>query len=172
MDRQPSGMRGRHHTDGIRQGRHHNAGDGVCGYQREHELRGTRHQDTYHTGVRARRDCPRQSGDTSQQKPSRERTDDHRQELPREDKHQPWKLSHIIRHRGRGGQGGMVVQMGRRHRDGPLYRKQYPRDKRVDSPKQSGTGRHRAYLSGTGEGGRQGGRPQLGSIPRHAHRAV
>ena len=49
---------------------------------------------------------------------------------------------------------------------------QHPRNPRMDCAQLSGAGGYRAHLSGTGEGERQGGRPDLGNLPRHPHRAV
>ena len=61
------------------------------------------------------------------------------------------------------------LQMGRRHADGPVDGCQHPRNSRMDCAQLSGAGGYRAHLSGTGEGERQGGRPDLGNLPRHPH---
>ena len=50
--------------------------------------------------------------------------------------------------------------------------KQHPHHPRMDHPQFAGADRHRADLSGAGEGRRQGRRPDLGDLPRHADRAV
>ena len=55
---------------------------------------------------------------------------------------------------GRGGsrEDGVGDPLGRRHRDGPLHRAQHPQHARMDPAQFAGADRHRADLSGAGEG--------------------
>ena len=73
-------------------------------------------------------------------------------------------------HPGRSRENDLVDPLGRRHGDGPLHRQEHPRNPRMDHPQQPGRHRHRADLSGAGKGERQGRRPDLGNLPRHADR--
>ena len=63
--------------------------------------------------------------------------------------------------------GIVELQMGRRHADGPLHRREHPRNARMDYPQLSRSGGHCPHLPGIGESERQGGRPHLGNLPRY-----
>ena len=76
-----------------------------------------------------------------------------------------------FQHPGRSREDDLGDPLGRRHRDGPVHRQEHPRDARVDHPQFAGADRHRADLPGAGKGRRQGRRPDLGNVPRHADRA-
>ena len=59
-------------------------------------------------------------------------------------------------------------EMGRRHSHGFVDRKKYPRNPRMDSPQFLRTDWHCSNLSSAREGGWQGGRTELGHLPRYA----
>ena len=102
---------------------------------------------------------------------SRERADDHRPQLPREDQRQHRQLRRHLVDRRRSREDDVGDALGRRHGDGSLDRQEHPRDARVDSPQLAGADRHRSDLSGAREGRRQGRGSHLGALPRHADRA-
>ena len=62
--------------------------------------------------------------------------------------------------------------LGRRHGDGPLHRPQHPQHPRMDFAQFTGADRHRADLSGAGEGQRRPGQARLGVLQGHADRAM
>ena len=74
-------------------------------------------------------------------------------------------------HRGRSREDDLGDPLGRRHGDGPVHRQEHPRNARMDHPQLAGADRHRADLPGAGKSRRQGRRPDLGNLPRHADRA-
>ena len=73
--------------------------------------------------------------------------------------------------RGRSRQAALGDAVGRRHGDGSVDRPRHPRDARVDPPQFRRADRHRADLPGARESRRPARRPDLGDLPRHAHRA-
>ncbi len=122
-------------------------------------------------GIRPRRDRPRPRHHPQQHQPPGNRADDHRPQFPGEGQRQYRQLDrHLLGRRG-GRQAGLGDALGRRHGDGPVDRAQHPHHPRMDHPQLAGADRHRADLPGAGKGRRQGRRPDLGIVPRHAHRA-
>ena len=61
--------------------------------------------------------------------------------------------------------------LGGRHGDGSFHRKEHPSDPGVDFEKFTCADRYGADLSGSREGGGQGGGPDLGDVPGHFDRA-
>ncbi len=109
----------------------------------------------HHAGIRARRDRARACHHTLQHQPRRTRADDHRPQLPGEDQRQYRQLGRHLLGRGRGREDGVGDPLGRRHGDGPLHRAQHPQHARMDFAQFAGADRHRADLSGAGEGRRR-----------------
>ena len=66
---------------------------------------------------------------------------------------------------------GVGDPLGRRHGDGPVHRPEHPQHPLLDHPQCAGADRHRADLSGAGEGRRRSGQAGLGGVQGHAHRA-
>ena len=64
--------------------------------------------------------------------------------------------------RRRGRQDGVGHPLGRRHHHGPVHRPRHPPDPRVDPAQLAGARRHRADLSGAGEGQRRPDRADVG----------
>ena len=64
----------------------------------------------------------------------------------------------------------MGDSMGSGHGDGSFHRKEHSSDPGVDFEKFTCADRHRADLSGSREGGRQGRGSDLGDVPGHADR--
>ena len=125
-----------------------------------------------HAGIRARRGGARPRHHPVQHQSRRTRADDHRPELPHQDQRQYRQLRrHLIGRRG-SGEDGVGDPLGRRHRDGPLHRPQHPQHPRMDLAQFAGADRHRADLSGAGEGQRRSGQARLGVLQGHADRAV
>ena len=117
--------------------------------------------------IRARpRDHP------GQHQPRRTRADDHRPQLPGEDQRQYRQLRGHVFGRGGNREDGVGDPLGRRHGDGPLHRPQHPQHPRMDPPQFAGADRHRADLSGAGEGRRRSGQARLGGLQGHADRAM
>ncbi len=125
-----------------------------------------------HARIRPRRSGPRPRHHSRQHQSSRSRTDDHRPQLPGEDQRQHRQFGGHLVGRRRGGQDGVGHPLGLRHGHGPVHRSQHPQHPRVDHPQFAGSHRHRADLSGVGEGGRRRRGPDVGDFPRHASRAV
>ncbi len=125
-----------------------------------------------HAGIRARRDRARPRHHPRQHQSSGKRADDHRPEFPGEDQRQYRQFHrHLVGGRG-SRQAGLGDPLGRRHGDGSVDRQEHPHHPRMDHPQLAGADRHGADLSGAGEGRRQGRGSDLGSVPRHADRAV
>ncbi len=78
---------------------------------------------------------------------------------------------HLLGRRG-SREDGVGDPLGRRHGDGPLHRPQHPQHARMDPAQFAGADRHRAHLSGAGEGRRRSGQARLGMLQGHADRAV
>ena len=94
------------------------------------------------------------------------------QELPHQDQRQYRQLRrHVVGGRG-SGEDGVGDPLGRRHGDGPLHRKEHPQHARMDFAQFAGPDRHRADLSGAGEGRRRPGKTRLGMLQGHADRAM
>ena len=125
----------------------------------------------HHAGIRALRSRARPRHHSGQHQPPGIRADDHRPQFPGEDQRQHRQLGGVLGHRRGSGEDDLVDPLGRRHGDGPVHRQAHPRDARVDHPQFAGADRHGADLPGAGKGGRQGRRPDLGNLPRHADRA-
>ncbi len=121
--------------------------------------------------VRPRRGRARPRDHPGEHQPSRERADDHRPQLPREDQREHRQLGGELVDRRGGRENDLVDPLGRRHGDGPLHRQEHPRDARVDHPQFAGADRDGADLSGARKGERQGRRADVGDLPRHARRA-
>ena len=102
----------------------------------------------------------------------RTRADDHRPQLPHQDQRQYRQLRRHLVGRGGSGEDGVGDPLGRRHGDGPLHRAQHPQHPRMDPAQFAGADRHRADLSGAGEGRRRSGQARLGVLQGHADRAV
>ena len=64
-----------------------------------------------------------------------------------------------------------AIRWGARHGDGSVHRPEHPQHPRMDHPQFAGADRHRADLSGAGEGGRRSGQARLGGVQGHADRA-
>ncbi len=95
-----------------------------------------------------------------------------RPQLPHQDQRQYRQLRrHLFGGRG-SGEDGVGDPLGRRHGDGPLHRPQHPQHPRMDFAQFAGADRHRADLSGAGEGQRRSGQARLGVLQGHADRAV
>ena len=102
----------------------------------------------------------------------RARADDHRPQLSHENKRQYRQLRRHLLRRGGSGEDGVGDPLGRRHGDGPLHRKEHPQHPRMDFAQRAGPHRHRADLSGAGEGRRRPRQARLGVLQGHADRAV
>ena len=125
----------------------------------------------HHARVRARRSRARPRDHPEQHQPSGNRADDHRPQLPGEDQRQHRQLRGVLVDRRGSREDDVGDPLGRRHGDGPVHRQEHPRDARVDHAQLAGADRHGADLPGAGKGRRQGRRPDLGNLPRHADRA-
>ena len=94
------------------------------------------------------------------------------QQLPHQDQRQYRQLRGHVFGGGGSGKDGVGDPLGRRHGDGPLHRAQHPQHPRMDPAQFAGPDRHRADLSGAGEGRRRPGQARLGVLQGHADRAV
>ncbi len=125
-----------------------------------------------HAGIRAQRSRARPRHHSRQHQPRRTRADDHRPQLPDQDQRQYRQLRRHLVGRGRSREDGVGDPLGRRHGDGPLHRPQHPQHARMDHAQRAGADRHRADLSGAGEGRRRSGQARLGVLQGHADRAM
>ena len=144
---------------------------GAGGARRRRELRRLR-AGLHYAGVRARGSGARARDHPGQHQSCRTRADDHRPQLPHQDQCQYRQLGSDLVGRGRGREDGVGDPLGRRHRHGSLHRAQHPQHARMDHPQRAGADRHRADLSGAGEGQRRSGQARLGVLQGHADRAV
>ena len=171
------GAQGRHHQGddlhrGAREPRpQEDAGQRAGDARRRRELRRLG-AAVRHAGVRARRGRARPRDHSVEHQPRRTRADDHRPQLPGEDQRQHRQLGRHLLGRGGSREDGVGDPLGRRHRDGPLHRPQHPQHARMDPAQLAGADRHRADLSGAGEGGRRSRQARLGMLQGHADRAV
>ena len=115
-------------------------------------------------GVRPRRNRSRASDPSVQRQSSRERADDHRPQLPREDQREHRQLRGELLDRRGGREDDLGDALGRRYRNGPLDREEHSRDARVDSAQLAGADRYRSDLSGARKGRRQGRRADVGAF--------
>ena len=125
-----------------------------------------------HPGIRALGNRARPRHHPVQHQPRRTRADDHRPQLPHQDQRQHRQLRRHVLGRGGSREDGVGDPLGRRHGDGPLHRPQHPQHARMDPAQFAGADRHRADLSGAGEGRRRSGQARLGMLQGHADRAV
>ncbi len=139
--------------------------------RRRRELRRLR-AALHHAGIRALRSGARPRHYSLEHQSRRTRADDHRPQLPHQDQRQYRQLRRHLLGRGGSGEDGVGDPLGRRHGDGPLHRPQHPQHPRMDFAQFAGSDRHRADLSGAGEGRRRSGQARLGMLQGHADRAV
>ena len=130
------------------------------------------HPRLHHARIRPQRSRPRPGDHSGQHQPPRERADDHRAQFPGEDQRQHRQQRGGLEHRGGSREDALGDQVGRGHGDGSFHRQEHPRDARVDHPQLARAHRHGADLPGAGKGGRQGRGADLGSLSRHADRAM
>ena len=161
-------------ADALRAPRRGDSGDGVRRHPREHEAPGDRRARASASGAGLRRPDPardharvrapgggaRARHHSGEHQSPRARADGDRARLPGQDQRQHRQLRGHLLDRGGGREDGVGDPLGRRHGDGPLDRRQHPRDPRVDPAQRAGADRHRADLPGA----RKGRRP-----PRGAH---
>ena len=139
--------------------------------RRRRELR-RRSAALHHAGIRALGSRARPRHHPVEHQPRRTRADDHRPQLPYKDQRQYRQLRRHLVGRGGSGKDGVGDPLGRRHGDGPLHRTQHPQHPRMDHPQCADPDRHRADLSGAGEGRRRPRQARLGGLQGHADRAV
>ena len=167
--------RRRGHSDRLRPGGHHHSRNGIRRDPRESRPRApTRRRHARrsvlgrgdpglrHPGIRARRGRRRPRHHPGQHQPPGVGADDHRPQLPGEDQRQHRQLRRHFLYRGGGRQDGLGHPLGRGHGDGPLHWTQHPHHPGVDHPQFAGADRHRAHLSGAGEGRRCRRGPHVG----------
>ena len=148
------------HADALGAKGRRDAGDGVRRDPREPRPR-----------VRPERGRARPRDHPREREPPGVRADGDRPQLPREDQREHRQLGGHVVDRRRGREDDVGDPLGRRHRHGPLDRKEHPRDARVDPAQRAGADRDGPDLPGAREGGREGGGPDVGGLPRHADRA-
>ena len=138
--------------------------------RRRRELR-RRNPRVRDAGIRALRDRARPRDHSRQHQPCRTGADGDRPQLPGQGQRQYRQFRRVLRRRRGGREDGVGDPLGRRHRDGPLDRPQHPQHPLLDPAQFAGADRHRADLSGAGEGRRRSAQARLGSVQGHADRA-
>ena len=122
------------------------------------------------TRIRPRRGRTRPRDHPGEHQSPRKRTDDHRAQFPGQDQREYRQLGDRFVDRGRGREDALVDAVGRRHGDGPLDGQEHSRDARMDLAQFARADRHRSDLSGARKSERQGRRPDVGNLSRHADR--
>ena len=138
--------------------------------RRRRELR-RGHPRIHHARIRARGSRAGPRDHSRQHQPPRTRADGDRPQLPGQGQRQYRQFRRELGRRRGSREDGVGDPLGRRHGDGPLDRPQHPQHPLLDPAQLAGADRHRADLSGAGEGRRRSAQARLGSVQGHADRA-